>query len=135
MYKSSTTVRIRYADTDQMGYCYYGNYATFFEVGRVEALRNLGISYRELESVGILMPVITLNTKFLKPARYDDVITIETTIPFMPGIKIRFDYECLSENGEKLVVGSTDLVFLRMNDHKPVRPPESVLTALKPFFG
>jgi acyl-CoA thioester hydrolase len=134
MYKSETKVRVRYADTDQMGYCYYANYAIFFEVGRVEALRSLGISYRQMEDDGFLLPVLDLNVQYLKPARYDDELTIETIIPEMPGARIRFEYSCRNQQGELLTKGTTTLVFLRKPDYRPVKAPEKLTKTLQEFF-
>src|SRR5258708_837093 len=111
MYITETRIRTRYAETDQMGYVYYGNYAQYFEVGRVEALRNLGMSYRELEQRGILLPVVSFDIKFLKPALYDENLNIITKIMEKPSVRIKFDYETYNEKGELLNTASTTLVF------------------------
>ncbi len=134
MYKTTTTIRVRYADTDQMGYCYYGNYATFFEVGRVEALRQLGISYRLMEESGIMLPVLDLQVKYIKPARYDDLLTIETVIPQLPGSRIVFAYTCFNEQEELLTKGETTLAFIRKEDYRPVRAPQLLLEKLNGYF-
>lgn len=133
MYKSETTVRVRYAEIDQMGYCYYGNYATYFEVGRVEALRSLGIRYRDLEESGVMLPVLNVQINYKRPARYDDQLTIETRITELPSARIRFEYTC-TRNDEVLTTGETTLAFLRTSDHRPVRAPEHLLNALQPYF-
>jgi acyl-CoA thioester hydrolase len=135
MYTSETTVRVRYADTDQMGYCYYGNYATFFEVGRVEALRQLGVSYRAMEESGVMLPVIDLQVKYLKPARYDEVLRIVTTIPEMPSGRIKFTYTVFNELGEETTRAETTLIFMRKEDHRPMRPPVALLEVLQPYFS
>ncbi len=93
MYQSNVNIRVRYAETDQMGYCYYGNYAMYYEVARVETLREIGVSYKELENQGILLPVLDFNIKYLKPAYYDDQLTICCKIPILPSVKIKFEYE------------------------------------------
>jgi acyl-CoA thioester hydrolase len=134
MYISETKLRIRYAETDQMGYVYYGNYAQFFEVGRVEALRQLGLNYKEVEESGLIMPVLTFNIKFNKPAYYDDLITIRTTIKHIPSMRIHFDYETFNETGILLNTGSTTLVFLDKKTTKPVLPPFDLIEKLKRFF-
>lgn len=131
MYSSETTLRVRYAETDQMGYVYYGNYAQYFEVGRVEALRKLGLSYREMEEDGIIMPVLSFSVGYKKPALYDDLLTIKTSIPELPQMRIRFVYETRNEKGELLNTGETTLVFIDRSSGKPVRPPAAFLEKLK----
>ena len=93
MYITETTIRVRYSETDKMGYVYYGNYAQYFEVGRVEALRDLKTSYKEMEDTGVMLPVYEFNIKYLKPAFYDDLLVIKTTIREIPTAKIKFDYD------------------------------------------
>src|SRR4051812_22978661 len=119
MYVSETTVRVRYAETDRMGYVYYGNYAQYYEVGRVEALRQLGMSYRALEDSGIMLPVLDYSVKFFKPAFYDDLLTIKTSITEIPQVRIKFLYEIFNEKGDKLNEGETTLVFIDVKSGKP----------------
>ncbi len=127
-------VRVRYADTDQMGFVYYGNYATFYEIGRVEAFRSLGVSYRELELAGVGMPVYELHSRFLKPARYDDLLTIRVIIPELPRARIMFRYEILNQAGDLLNTGETTLVFQRADTGRLVAAPADLIAALRPFF-
>ncbi|NQY68324.1 MAG: acyl-CoA thioesterase [Flavobacteriales bacterium] len=134
MYSSEVEIRVRYSETDKMGYVYYGNYAQYFEVGRVEALRNLGLPYKELEESGILMPVVSFNIKYLKPAFYDDVLIITTRIVKMPSVKIHFEYETRNEKGDKLNFAETDLIFINEAKNKPCRPPEVFLNSINNFF-
>jgi acyl-CoA thioester hydrolase len=134
MYISETTVRVRYAETDKMGYVYYGNYTQYYEVGRVEALRALGTSYKEMEENGVMLPVYTCNLKYLKPALYDDLLVIKTTIKELPTLKISFDYEIFNQNNELLNIGSTTLVFINISSNKPCRAPESFMEKIKHFF-
>lgn len=134
MYISETTVRVRYAETDKMGYVYYGNYTQYYEVGRVEALRALGTSYKEMEDNGVMLPVYTCNLKYLKPALYDDLLVIKTTIKELPTLKISFDYEIFNQNNELLNIGSTTLVFINISTNKPCRAPESFMEKIKHFF-
>jgi acyl-CoA thioester hydrolase len=134
MYVSETTVRVRYAETDRMGYVYYGNYTHYFEVGRVEALRQLGTSYKEMEDSGLMLPVYTCNLKYLKPAFYDDLLIIKTTITELPRVKIKFDYEIFNEKNELLTTGSTTLVFIEMTTKKPCPAPDSFMEKIKKFF-
>ena len=135
MFTSEYKTRVRYADTDQMGYVYYGNYTVFYEMGRVESLRDLGVRYKDLEEKeNVMMPVLDCTMKYLKPAKYDDLVTIRTKIPEMPSIKIKFEYEILSEEGELLNSGTTTLVFINKNTHRPVRIPQVIQEVLQPYF-
>ena len=134
MFTSETKLRVRYAETDQMGYVYYGNYATYFEVARVEAMRGLGISYKELEKIGVMMPVLHYATKYYKPALYDDELTIITIIKELPTARIHFDFEVYNEQGNKLNDAEATLVFVNMETKKPCQAPERLLNQLKPFY-
>ncbi len=136
VFKSSTSLRVRYGETDQMGYCYYGNYAQYFEVGRVEALREIGMSYRELEENGVMLPVSEYNVKYMFPAKYDDELTIITYIRALDGVRLTFDYAIFNVNQKKLAEASTTLVFVRKDTMRPTSPPEEfvqLLNNLKPF--
>ena len=130
MFSNSSHLRIRYSETDQMGYCYYGNYAQFFEIGRVETLREIGVTYKELEERGIMLPVVDLNVKYLRPALYDDLIEIKTFLRKVPGIKIEFDYEITNQKNELLTTGNTVLAFINMETNKPMRCPDYILEKL-----
>ena len=134
MYTFETKVRVRYAETDQMGYVYYGNYATFYEVGRVELFRSLGFSYKALEDRGIMLPVMELHSQFLKPARYDEEITVRVHLKEKPRIKIRFDYELFNQRGELLNTGSTTLVFVDMKRNKPCMAPSDFMDRVQTHF-
>lgn len=127
MIKNETKIRVRYGETDQMGYVYYGNYAQFFEVGRVEWLRNLGVSYKSLEESGLMLPVLNLNINYMKPAKYDDLLTIVTTLTKKPLVKIEFDFEIFNEKNELLTTGYTSLVFIDMKRNKPTKAPQTLL--------
>ena len=135
MYSYSTQTRIRYGETDQMGYCYYGNYALFLEIGRVETLRAIGMSYKTLENMQILLPVLELNIKYFKPSFYDDLITIKTTINRLPNVRIHFDYEIYNEKKELLTKASTSLVFVSKQNMKPIKCPEELTQLLNPYFN
>ncbi len=117
-----------------MGFVYHGHFATWLEIARVEALRNVGVSYRELEEEGILMPVLDLQLHFLQPAKYDQVLRVVASVPEMPRVKIRFSYEIFNEEDCKICEASTTLVFLQRSSMKPVRTPVKVLERLSPFF-
>jgi acyl-CoA thioester hydrolase len=127
MLQSSTKLRVRYSETDQMGYVYYGNYAQYFEVARVEFLRSKGISYKELEKKGIMLPVLELKVKYHKPAKYDDLLTIKTIVKKRPSITIEFHFEIFNEQNELLTTGFTSLVFIDMKRNKPTRPPKIII--------
>ena len=135
MYTQETSFRVRYGETDQMGYVYYGNYAEYFEVGRVEALRHLGFPYRKLEAEGVMLPVHDLQVRYHRPALYDDLVTLRTTIVSMPGVRIVFSYELRNEQGELLTEASTTLVFVNSADKRPCRAPQPLLDALAPYFS
>lgn len=134
MYKHSTQIRVRYGETDQMGYVYYGNYAVYFEVGRVEALRNLGMSYKQLEQEGIMMPVLEHTSRYLQPATYDELLTLVTCVKEIPRARITFYYEIYNEADRLIHSGETQLVFLNATTMRPCRPPETLLALLRPFF-
>ncbi len=135
MYKSEVKLRVRYAETDQMGYCYYGNYAQYFEVARVESLRSLGVSYKNLEEMGILLPVSNYQIKYIKPAFYDEELTIVSYIMNLPSLRIFFKYETYNQKNEKINFGETSLVFLNKNSKKPVNCPRIILDKLKTYFN
>jgi acyl-CoA thioester hydrolase len=127
-------IRVRYAETDQMGYVYYGNYAAFYEIARTEMLRSTGISYKELEEMGVMLPVVEMKTKYLKPGKYDDLITIRVTIRKKPAVRIVFEYELFNESGELLNLGETTLVFVHMAKNKPCMPPQVFLDKMRNYF-
>lgn len=134
MYTAQTQIRVRYAETDQMGYVYYGNYAMYFEVARVEAMRSIGFSYKEMEEEGMMMPVLESHFRYLKPGKYDELLTIKAVIPALPGVRIRFEYEVFNEQLELITEGWTTLTFLRKDSHLPTRPPQNLLALLKVYF-
>ncbi len=132
-YKFSTQLRVRYGETDQMGYCYYGNYAEFLEVGRVEALRALGLSYRSLEEKNIMLPVAEFTIKYHAPAQYDDLLTIATTITKITAARILFDYTITNESGSTICTAHTTLVFVDKANKKPMQAPEEFLRLIAPY--
>jgi len=135
MFSFKHQLRVRYAETDKMGYVYYGNYATYYEVARTEMLRSTGISYKQLEDIGIMLPVINMSTTFIKAAVYDDLITINIFIKEKPGIRIKFEYELYNAEGELLNTGTTQLVFVNMKSGSPCRPPKIFMDEMAPLFG
>jgi len=134
MYTSETRIRVRYAETDPMGYAYYGYYAMYYEVARVESLRQLGMTYKELEAMGTMMPVLENNSKYILPALYDDEIKIVTRIRDRRGIRIKFEYDKYIVEGKLIHQGETFLAFVNKASGKPCRPPEAFMKLLQPFF-
>lgn len=128
------TFRVRYGETDQMGYVYYGNYAQYFEMGRVEWLRNLGTSYKRMEASGIMLPVLNLNIDYIKPAKYDDLLTLKTTLLKKPSVRIEFDFKLYNENNDLLTNGFTSLVFIDMKKNKPTRAPNFIMEKVNLLF-
>ena len=135
MYTTEVKLRVRYAETDRMGYVYYGNYATYFEVARVEALRNLGFSYRSLEDEGIILPVLDFSIRYCRPAYYDDELTIRTIVSEIPAARIKFEYEVLNDTGTVITTATTTLVFIDKNTGKPCQAPADILAAFSRYFN
>ena len=133
MKNHQTQVRVRYSETDQMGVVYHGNYAQYFEMGRVEWLRNLGLSYKFMEENGIMLPVVSLTMNYKKPARYDDLIRVKTIFKSQTSVKIEFDYEIFNEKDELLTTGTSMLVFVDMKSGRPTLPPKYVSEKLLAF--
>jgi acyl-CoA thioester hydrolase len=127
-------IRVRYADTDQMGYVYYGNYARYYEIGRVEALRSIGFHYKVMEDEGVMMPVYENKSRYLQPARYDDELVISVLIRSIPKVRVVFEYEIRNQTGLLLNVGETTLVFQRRDNAKLCVAPERLLQKLRPYF-
>jgi acyl-CoA thioester hydrolase len=134
MFEHTTKVRVRYGETDQMGYMYYGNYAEFFEVGRVEMLRSQGMTYSSMEQSGVMMPVLEMKCKYIKPARYDEEIRIRVIMDKMPGVKIHFRYELFNEKDELIHQAETLLAFINMKTNRPCLPSQEFIDKMKPFF-
>lgn len=132
---NETKIRVRYGETDQMGYVYYGNYPLYYEVGRVETLRELGIVYREMEiNYGIMMPVMSMDVKYLRPARYDDLITIKTIVEEIPDKEIHFKFELYNEKGKLLNTGKVSLCFIQKDTNRRVAFPEDLRSKIKLYF-
>lgn len=134
MFVSEIKLRVRYGETDRMGYVYYGNYAEYFEVARVEALRELGMNYKNLEDNGIILPVYTFSVKYLKPAFYDDLLTIRSRIPELPQTRLIFEYETYNEKKELLNTAEVVLVFIDKKTNKPIRAPEEFINSISKYF-
>ena len=135
MYTFDTQVRVRYGETDQMGYLYYGNYALYYEIGRVETMRSLGLRYKDLEEkIGVMMPVVSMQTRYVRPAHYDELLTIRTTIRQLPEQFITFYVEIFNEKNKLVNGGSVLLCFVDMKTNKTVISPSFLTEPLLPFF-
>lgn len=136
MYVSDTTIRVRYAETDQMNIVYYGNYAQYFEVGRVEAIRQLGITYKDIEAMGVILPVVELHCKYLRPARYDDLLTVRTTLKEMPlDHRLEFHQEVYNQHEKLLTTGRVVLYFVRSHTMEKTTMPVEMYEKLKVYFN
>ena len=131
MITAETKVRVRYSETDQAGYVYYGNYAQYYELGGVASMRQIGHTYREMEEKGVIMPVLSMNIKYIRPAKYDDLLTIKTYINSLPETRMSFEYEIYNQDGKLLNKADTTLVFISKETYKPVKAPQWFLEALK----
>ncbi|QNL22414.1 acyl-CoA thioesterase [Hyphobacterium sp. CCMP332] len=135
MFETEVKIRVRYSETDRMGYVYYGHYATYFEVARVEAIREIGFSYKKLEDEhGILLPVRENWSRFIAPAFYDDLLTVNVSIKEMPTIRFDFHYKIFRNDNEHIHSGKTTLVFINKQSGKPCKPPQELSDHLKPYF-
>jgi acyl-CoA thioester hydrolase len=135
MFTSETKIRVRYAETDQMNVVYHGNYAQYFEVGRVESIRQLGLSYKDVEASGTIMPVIEWTAKFISPAHYDDLLTVRTSVKKWPvDYRIEFHQEVFNEHGKLLTTGKVLLYFLKAGTLERTHMPEEMARTLRPFF-
>lgn len=127
-------IRVRYADTDQMGYVYYGNYARYYEIGRVEALRSLDFHYKAMEDEGVMMPVYESRFRYLRPARYDDLLSVRVMIPRLPTARVVFEYEIRNQDDVLLNTGETTLVFQRRDTGRLCTAPPALLEKLRPHY-
>src|SRR5690606_25488855 len=130
MKSHSSYVKVRYAETDQMGVVYHGNYAQYLEIARIEWLAALGISYQKMEEEGVMLPVYELNLRFKKSAKFDDVLRIDTKLSKTPGVRIEFTYEIYNQNEELLTEASTTLIFMSIEQNRPIKCPQYILDLL-----
>ncbi len=131
MKSHSSYVKVRYAETDQMGVVYHGNYAQYLEIARIEWLAALGISYKKMEEEGVMLPVYELNLRFKKSAKFDDVLRIETRLFKTPGVRIEFTYEIFNQHDELLTEAGTTLIFMSIEQNRPIKCPQYILDLLK----
>lgn len=134
MFEATTQIRVRYAETDKMGIVYYGNYPTYFEVGRVEAIRSLGYSYKQMEDDGVMMPVVDMKIKYLRPAMYDDLLTIKTQVRQAPSHRIVFHSEILNAEGKILTKSEITLFFVSSKTFERIGTPKILMDKMVEFF-
>jgi acyl-CoA thioester hydrolase len=134
MIENTTRIRVRYADTDQMGFAYYANYLVWFEVGRTEMLRACGLPYAELEALGLALPVLEAHCLYRKSARYDQMLRVVSRLKEMPRVSLRIDYEIFDEGEQLLAEGYTTHAFINQ-EGKPVRPPQVFMAKVREFFA
>jgi acyl-CoA thioester hydrolase len=136
MFITETYIRVRYAETDQMNVVYYGNYAQYFEVARAESIRNLGFTYKEMEAAGVMMPVVEMQTKFLRPAHYDDLLNIKTILRELPADhRIVFEHEVFNQEKKLLTLGKVILYFVKIGSFQKTVMPDSLRLILQTFFA
>lgn len=136
MFRNETKVRVRYSEVDQMGVVYHGNYFPYFETARVESIRQLGLSYVDMEKMGVIMPVVDVHFRYLRPAKYDDLLTIKTILKELPvHHKIEFFHEVYNEKQDLLTSGKIILYFMTAKDMKPTTMPDDLLKKLQPHFS
>lgn len=136
MFTSETQIRVRYAETDQMHVVYHGNYAQYFEAARTESIRQLGFTYSDMEAMGVIMPIIELHTKFLRPAHYDDLLTIKVILKELPADhRIEFYHEVYNETQKLLTLGRVVLYFINSKTKEKTMIPDALLKKLQPYFG
>jgi len=135
MLQTETKIRVRYGETDQMGYVYYGNYPLYYEVARTDMIRKIGWTYSKMEKSGIMMPVVSLNVKYIHPAFYDDELTVKVTVKDSPTTKMYFEYEVFNEKGKLINTGNTTLVFVDMKTGRPTKAPNDFLEKFNKHFN
>lgn len=126
-----SNVKVRYAETDQMGVVYHGNYAQYLEIARIDWLQSLGISYKSMEEKGVMLPVYELRLQFKKSAKFDDVLRIETTLLEKPAVRIKFLYKIFNQNEELLTEAETTLIFMNIEQNRPIKCPQYVLNKIE----
>tara|TARA_B100000809_G_scaffold266760_2_gene331310 strand:+ start:44650 stop:45063 length:414 start_codon:yes stop_codon:yes gene_type:complete len=134
MIENKTPLKIRYSETDQMGYAHHGNYAQYFEIGRLELLHDLGISYKKMEEEGLILPVYSIKTRFIQPAKFDDSLILRTILKEIPTAKITFEYEIYNSDNKKISTGETVLVFVDTNKNRPIKIPAKILSNIMKKF-
>jgi acyl-CoA thioester hydrolase len=136
MFTHETQVKVRYAETDQMGVAYHGNYAQYYEIARTECFEACsGMTYAAMEADGVMLPILELQSKYIKPALYNQVLTIKCFVRELPTVRLKVDYEIYNEAKELINIGNTTLVFVDRNTRRPCQPPENFMTEVRQFFN
>ncbi len=136
MFEASHQVRVRYAETDQMNVVYHGNYTQYFEVARAESIRQLGFTYKDMEAMGIMMPIVEWHAKFIRPAHYDDLLTIKTILKELPtDHRIEFLHEVYNEAGKLLTTGRAVLYFVNSKTMTKTSMPNELRVKIAPYFS
>lgn len=136
MFSTETQIRVRYAETDQMGVVYHSNFFLYFESARAESIRKLGFTYADMEKMGVIMPVIDVHCHYLRPAKYDDLLTVKTLMKELPvHHKVEFHHEVYNEQIELLAIGKIILYFMEAKSMKKTIMPEQLKEKLQPYFG
>jgi len=131
LFSDTIQFRVRYGETDQMGVVYHANYIIYFELGRTEWLRKLGVSYKWMEENNVILPIIDIAIQYKSPAYYDDILTLKTTLQKLPSVKVYFKFELYNEKGNLLALGATTLAFMKKDTNKPMRAPDFILNKLQ----
>ena len=135
MFETTFQLRVRYADTDQMNVVYHGNYVQYFEVGRTESIRHLGFTYKDMEAMGVMMPIVEWHAKFIRPAHYDDLLTIKTILKELPvDHRIEFHHEVYNEKGKLLTIGKAILYFVHSQTMAKTTMPDLLREKIAPYF-
>lgn len=135
MFTHETQVKVRYAETDQMGIVYHGNYAQYYEIARTECFEaSSGMTYASMEEEGVMLPILEFQSKYLKPALYNQVLTIKTTVMTLPSVRLIVEYEIYNEEKQLINIGKTTLVFVDRESRKPCHPPESFMKNIRQYF-
>lgn len=134
MFCSETTIRVRYGETDRMGYLYYGHYPAYFEASRTDMIRLFGFTYREIEEQGIIMPVHSLKVDYKRPAHYDELLTVKSCLKVLPVVRLDIDYEIYNAQKQLICTGNTVLAFVDAKTGRPRRAPQYFIEAVKNYF-
>jgi acyl-CoA thioester hydrolase len=134
MFCSETTIRVRYGETDKMGYLYYGHYPEYFEVSRTDMIRLFGLSYKEIEDRGIIMPVRSMKVEYKRPAHYDELLVVKSCLKSLPEIKLDIDYEIVNARYQVICTGNTVLAFVDLHTGRPRRAPDFFIKAVEKYF-
>lgn len=135
MFIYESKVRVRYIETDQMGIVHHANYAQYYELARTECFEACsGMSYAQMETEGVMLPILELQARYLKPAYYNEVLTIKSIVKELPSVRLNVEYEIYNEANELINTGNTILVFVKKENRRPCQPPESFMKNVRQYF-